>query len=86
MSQHPSLRIDSVGAKHRNVLKRLEKVKKLQADGRWDSDTQSVYRLPKVKSIKIKVKSSGTKEEKAAAAAAAGTTPATGAAAAKPKK
>lgn len=71
MSQHPSLRIDSVGAKHRNVLKRFEKVKKLQADGKWDSDANSAYRLPKVKSIKIKVKSSGGKEEKAADAAAA---------------
>ena len=56
MSQHPSLRVDSVGTKHRNVLKRFEKVKKLQAEGKWDTTVNSAYRLPKVKSIKIKVK------------------------------
>ena len=75
MSQHPSLRVDSVGTKHRNVLKRFEKVKKLQAEGKWDTTVNSAYRLPKVKSIKIKVKSGGgSKEEKAAAAAEATTT------------
>ena len=72
MSQHPSLRIDSVGAKHRNVLKRNEKIKKLQADGKWENLPKSAYKLPKVKSIKIKVKSSaGEKKEKAEAAAGA---------------
>ncbi len=91
MSQHASLRVDSVGAKHRNVLKRNEKIKKLQADGKWDATVNSAYFLPKVKSIKVKVKSGGTKAEKAAAAAdgtAAGAAPAAagkaGAAAAKP--
>ena len=80
MSQHPSLRIDSVGAQHRNVLKRNEKIKKLQADGKWDLSLNSAYRLPKVKSIKVKVKSGGgTKEEKAAAAAAKSAAPAAGA-------
>ena len=94
MSQHPSLRIDSVGAKHRNVLKRNEKIKKLQADGKWDESLNSAYRLPKVKSIKIKVKGA-SKEEKAAKAeekgaaapaAAAGAAKPAAAAAAKPKK
>ncbi len=92
MSQHASLRVDSVGAQHRNVLKRNEKIKKLQADGKWEASVNSAYFLPKVKSIKVKVKSGGTKAEKAAAAAdgaapAAGTTAAgakPGAAAAKP--
>ena len=55
MSQHPSLRVDSVGAKHSNVLKRFERIKKLQAQDKW-KDQQSVYGLPKVKSLKIKVK------------------------------
>lgn len=80
MSQHRSLRIDSVGAKHRNVLKRNEKIKKLQEDGKWDEETGSAYRLPKVKSMKIKVKSSGgPKEEKAAEGADAAAKPAAGA-------
>jgi len=57
MSQHPSLRVDSVGAKHRNVLKVFERIKKLKAQDKWN-DRESVYGLPKVKSIKIKVKKS----------------------------
>lgn len=65
MSQHPSLRSDSVGAKHRNVFKRLERVKKLQEMGKW-SDRATVYNLPKVKSLKIKMKK--VKEAKPGAA------------------
>ena len=65
MSQHPSLRSDSVGAKHRNVFKRLERVKKLQEMGKW-SESATAYNLPKVKSQKIKMKK--VKEAKAGAA------------------
>jgi len=95
MSQHPSLRVDSVGAKHRNVLKRNEKIKKLQADGKWNSTMNSAYFLPKVKSIKVKVKSGGGKDKAADAAEAgaakpdaktAGAAKPAAAAAAKPKK
>lgn len=67
MSQHSSLRVDSVGVRHRNVLKRLERIKKLQEEGRWQ-DAASIYNLPKVKSVKIKVKK--VKEPKAEAAPA----------------
>ena len=81
MSQHPSLRVDSVGAKHRNVLKRYERIKKMQDNSKWN-DRESVYNLPKIKSLKIKVKK--TKEaapgaEGAAGEAAAGAAPAAGA-------
>ncbi len=65
MSQHSSLRVDSVGVRHRNVLKRLERIKKMQEEGRWPDDA-SIYNLPKVKSVKIKVKK--VKEPKAEAA------------------
>ncbi len=78
MSQHPSLRVDSVGVKHRNVLKRLERIKKMQDEHKW-KDRKSIFGLPKVKSIKIKVKK--VKEEKEAVEGAA---PAAGAAAAAP--
>ncbi|HOE68143.1 MAG TPA: small basic protein [Candidatus Omnitrophota bacterium] len=71
MSQHPSLRFDSVGAKHRNVLKRFERVKKLREDGKW-ADRESIYNLPKVKSLKIKVKKVKEAKEGAEGAAAAG--------------
>lgn len=72
MSQHPSLRCDSVGTKHRNVLKRFERVKKLQEAGKWN-DRPSIYNLPKVKSLKIKVKKVKEAKEGAAAEGAAAT-------------
>ncbi len=78
MSQHPSLRFDSVGTKHRNVFKRFERVRKLKEIGKW-SDTSSAYNLPKVKSLKIKMKK--VKEPKVAAADGAAA-PGTGAVAA----
>ena len=91
MSQHPSLRSDSVGAKHRNVLKRFERVKKLQETGRW-SDRATAYNLPKVKSMKVKMKKVKEAKEGAAegaaapgaAAPAAGAKPAASKAPAKP--
>ena len=55
MSQHPSLRVDSVGTKHRNVMKRSERIKKMSEDSRRD-ENKSVYGLPKLKSLKVKVK------------------------------
>lgn len=70
MSQHPSLRSDSVGVKHRNVFKRLERVKKLQEMGKWN-DRGTAYNLPKVKSLKVKIKK--VKEAKVAAADGAAT-------------
>ncbi len=76
MSQHPSLKIDSVGVKHRNVLKRSERVKKMQEENKW-GDRETVFNLPKIKSMKIKVK----KVKEVAADAAEGAAPAPGAAA-----
>jgi len=70
MSQHPSLRSDSVGAKHRNVFKRLERVKKLQEMGKWN-ERATVYNLPKVRSLKIKMKKVKEPKEGAAEGAAA---------------
>lgn len=86
MSQHSSLHIDSVGTKHRNVLKRFERIKKMQEENRW-KDRSTSYGLPKIKSIKIKVKKvkEAPAEDKAATPGAAAATPAPAAkAAAKP--
>lgn len=69
MSQHPTLRVDSVGAKHRNVLKRYERIQKLQEENKWQ-ERASAFNLPKVKSMKIKVKK--TKEVAEGAEGAAG--------------
>lgn len=94
MSQHPSLRSDSVGVKHRNVFKRLERVKKLQEMGKW-SERATAYNLPKVKSMKVKMKkvkeakvaaADGAPASGAAAAPAAGAKPGAGKAAAPAKK
>ncbi len=63
MSQHPSLKTDSVGARHRNVLKRHERVANLRNADNW-GNRESAFKLPKVKLIKIKVKKAkGGKEE-----------------------
>jgi small basic protein (TIGR04137 family) len=78
MSQHRSLRIDKVGSRHRNVLKRYERIEKLKVEERW-KEGAPVYGLPKVKSQKMKVK----KAAKAAAGepgAPGAAAPATGAA------
>ncbi len=86
MSQHPSLRVDSVGSKHRNVLTRLERIKRMQEDNKWN-ERVSVLGLPKFKSMKVKVKKTKGPEEgadKAAAAPAAAGKAAAPAAAAKP--
>ncbi len=79
MSQHSSLRVDSVGAKHRNVLKRFERIKKMEEESRLLKDN-SVYGLPKIKSMKVKVKKGGGGEK---AEGAEGAAPAKGAAAGK---
>lgn len=55
MSQHSSLRIDPTQQRHRNVLKRHERVQRLMEQERW-KDRGSAFGLPKVKSLKIKVK------------------------------
>ncbi|MEI8175624.1 MAG: small basic protein [Candidatus Omnitrophota bacterium] len=64
MSQHPSLLGSSKGKQHRSVLKRYERLKHLIEKEKWDEDASSVFALPKIKSIKFKVK-----KEKAAATA-----------------
>jgi len=91
MSQHPSLRGDDVSSKHRNVLKRYERIKTLQEQNKWE-DRNSVFGLPKVKSLKVKVKKikDETKEGAEAGAVTGSATTAAGAAAkgaapAKPK-
>ncbi|MBI4549703.1 MAG: small basic protein [Candidatus Omnitrophica bacterium] len=84
MSQHSSLKERGFGTRHRNVLKRSERIKKLKAEDRWKPESNA-FGLPKVKSMKVKVKK--VKEAKAeGAAGAAGTAaPAAGAPAAEAK-
>ncbi len=67
MSQHSSLKASGFGVRHRNVLKRFERIKKMKMDGQWE-DTMSPFGLPKIKSLKLKVRK--VKEAKAEGAAA----------------
>ena len=85
MSQHASLRIDPTRTKHRNVLKRHERIHRLQETDRW-SDQQSGFGLPKVKSLKIKMKKIKSEKAEGQAAAAPGAAPAPAAAASEKKK
>lgn len=62
MTQHSSLKSASVGAKHRNVLKRHERIRVLQTNDQW-SGRQSVYKLPKLKLIKLRVKKAKSGKE-----------------------
>ena len=66
MSQHSSLKADSVGIRHRNVLKRHERIRVLQ-EGEGFAGRQSAFCLPKLKLIKLKVKKAkGAKEAEGA--------------------
>lgn len=62
MSLHPSLKTSSSGKKHRTVLKRYERLTALKEKGLL-KDEDSVFGMPKLKIIKIKVKKE-VKEEK----------------------
>jgi small basic protein (TIGR04137 family) len=72
MTQHSSLKGASVSTKHRNVLKRHERVRSLQENENWE-DRKSIYKLPKLKMIKLKVKKvKEAKESEATAEGASG--------------
>ena len=78
MSIDKSLKMKGKLARPRNVFTRIERIKILKGEGKWDP-TMSVFGIPKVKSVKIKRK--GKSEKKAVKAeAAAEATPAAAAA------
>ncbi len=62
MSIHSSLKLGSGLGKHRNVLTRVERLSKLEEDGRWDKE-KSVLGIPKVRSIKVILKKKKKKTE-----------------------
>lgn len=68
MGMHKSLTISGKLRRHRNVLTRVERLEALLKEGRWQ-EGQSVFGLPKVRSIMLKAKP----KPKAADEAAAGT-------------
>lgn len=64
MSIHPSLSTAQRNKKTRSVLKRAERLKTLIDKGTW-SEGKGIYGLPKIKTVRLKIK-----KEKAAPAAA----------------
>ena len=77
MSIDKSLKMKGKLVRPRNVFTRVERIKMLKEEGKWEP-TMSVFGIPKVKSVKIKRK--GKSEKKAAKAEAAEATPAAAAA------
>lgn len=73
MSIHPSLTVSEKDKKTRSVLKRTERIRQMQEKGKW-KEGDPVFNLPKIKTLRIKIKKE--KVEKAESA-----TPAEGAAA-----
>lgn len=69
MSIHPSL-ASSKSRRHRSVLKRFERIKALKEKDKWKEE-DSVFGLPKLKIIRIKVKKEKAAAEATAEAAAA---------------
>ena len=76
MSIHPSLTISEKDKKARSVLKRIERIRLMQEKGNWKQG-DAVYGLPKIKSLRIKIKKE--KVEKAATATEEGAPAAAGA-------
>lgn len=70
MSVDKSLKIQGKLARPKNVFKRIERIKMLTEEGKWNP-TMSVYGIPKVKSVKQKRKVKEKKPEKVAEGVAA---------------
>lgn len=66
MSQHSSLKSSAKGKAHRSVWKRFERLKFLMDKDKW-AEGNSIFGLPKMKLLKLKIK-----KEKAVEAAAEG--------------
>jgi len=78
MSLDPSLKAANALIRHRNVLKRDERLAKLKEEEKWTDG--KIFGLPKVGHRKAALAAKPVKEEAAEGAAVAGATPAAGAA------
>lgn len=79
MSIHPSLRSSDKNKKARSVLKRTERLKIMLEKGQW-KEGDDVFGLPKIKTLRIKIKKEKVAKaaEETAAATAEGAAPAAG--------
>ncbi|MBC8436525.1 MAG: small basic protein [Candidatus Omnitrophica bacterium] len=83
MSIHPSLNTPEKDKKHRSVLKRAERLKMMIEKGNW-KEGDRVYGLPKIKTLKIKIKKEKAEKPQEELATEGAAAPAAGAAEAKP--
>jgi len=66
MSIHPSLKLSDKEKKQRSVLKRIERLRTMMERGQWKPQDK-VYGLPKIKTLRIKVKKEKAAEKVEAA-------------------
>jgi len=71
MSIHPSLKLSEKDKKSRSVLKRTERLRMMTEKGQW-KEGDDVYGLPKIKTVRIKIKKEKTAEKAETAAIAEG--------------
>jgi len=73
MSIHPSLKLSEKDKKSRSVLKRTERLRIMMEKGQW-KEGDDVYNLPKIKTVRIKIKKEKAAEKIGTAAVAEGAT------------
>ena len=77
MSIHPSLSASAQNKKQKSVLKRSERIRTMHEKGSWH-EGDAVFGLPKIKTVRIKIKKEKAAEKPVEGAAAPGAaTPAT---------
>lgn len=82
MSVHPSLKSSDKDKKARSVLKRSERLRMMMEKSQW-KEGDSVFGLPKIKSLRIKIKKEKVEKAETAATGEAAAAPAASAAPAK---
>ncbi|MFA5362539.1 MAG: small basic protein [Candidatus Omnitrophota bacterium] len=82
MAIHPSLNFSEKDQKQRSVLKRIERIKHMIEKNEW-KEGDKIFGLPKIKSVRIKIKKEKVEKAADAAATGAAATPAAGKEAAK---
>ena len=84
MSIHPSLTVSEKDKKQRSVLKRTERIRTMMEKGQW-KEGDDVYRLPKIKAVRLKIKKEKIEKAAETTGTAEGGAPATPAAGAPAK-
>ncbi len=75
MSIHPSLKISDKDKKQRSVLKRTERLRIMLEKNQW-KEGDNVYGLPKIKTLRIRIKKEKTAEKATEGVTAEGAAPA----------